>query len=125
MSIVKKLPAVLMAAVGICFSVAGTALAETVLFDKIVTYPDNVLLVNLIHRGEAKICFRTTDNKISSITISNLDRSSEIHMMVVSDQQCIPKSIQNYAAMIYVSVTDPDDDHPTASKSVHLRVTQR
>ena len=120
MSIVKKLPAVLIAAVGMSFSLAGTALAERILVDKTVAAGDTIEF-EPDNMAATTICFQTTDNKNGYIIIMDLMSQGMPEMTRTSPkQQCISKSFNNMPG--FIDVLGPE--HPTLSQSIRVIVKQ-
>jgi hypothetical protein len=101
MSIVKKLPAVLIAAVGISLGFAGTALTEEPIFAEQTLGPDEELVVQAPGKRNTKICFKATDNLEPLLFILNManPRNPELLMFPYrmegrrvtreSDYQCV------------------------------------
>lgn len=132
MSIVKKLPAALIAAVGISFSVAGTALAEEPIFlvEKILGREERVDFVPRDTGRNVTLCFRTTDNKSDAVVYLKLIYVIDDGELDPSDakiedleanakEQCISRTMGDYmASVIYLGGTYQ------FGPSVRVRATQ-
>ena len=122
MSIVKKLPAVLMAAVGMSFSLAGAALAETIVIDKTVAAGDSIEVPATPDDMRSKtICFQTTDNKNGYIMIMDLMSQGIPELTrTTPQQQCVSKSFNRLPG--FIDVIGPG--HPALSQSIRVIVKQ-
>ena len=131
MSIVKTLPAVLIAAVGISFSFAGTALAEEPIFaEKTLGVREDLEIrpPNMLH---TKICFKATDNLKPNLMIMNMRDPQNLQMIRIprdmgsqtvsqeSDHQCITIFMRKLGGRV-INLGYRDSD----SKSVHVYVRQ-
>jgi hypothetical protein len=126
MSIVKKLPAVLIAAVGISFSFAGTALAETILLEEKTLGPQETLDLRPKDMRNTTLCFQTTDNLVGNLKlvyVTGSGRGMDVKMeslQASAKEQCISRSMGIYPAR----VINMQMDRPEFSRSVRVRATQ-
>ncbi|MEG3837770.1 hypothetical protein QUA46_15070 [Microcoleus sp. MON2_D6] len=126
MSIVKKLPAVLMAAVGISFSFASTALAQKILLGEKTLGLQEDVDFKPQNRSNMTICFQTTDNLPGSLILIYMasSNSSDIKMerlKATPTEQCISRSVYIIPARVS---NIGRDDIPGFSRSVRVRATQ-
>jgi hypothetical protein len=131
MSIVKKLPAVLIAAVGIFCCFAGTALADEIFVEKTLG-PTEDLDIDPPDMRNTKICFKATDNLQPRLLLVNmadyrnpqmLDLPRELSGQKVSQEsghQCISMSLRSMPAF----VRNLNMDDSSKSKSIHVYARQ-
>ncbi|MEG3981489.1 hypothetical protein QUA08_12000 [Microcoleus sp. T3B2] len=126
MSFVKKLPAVLIAAVGISFSFAGAALAETILLGEKTLGPQETLNLMPKDMRNITLCFQTTDNLVGNLKLVYVTGSGGGMDVKIEDlrasaqEQCISRSLGIYPAR----VINMQMDRPEFSRSVRVRATQ-
>lgn len=133
MSIVKKLPAVLIAAVGISFSVAGTALAEEPIFAERTLASRDDFIIKPPDRRNTTICYKATDNLEPYLLMAIADRQGGFKIISIpygieraglevsqeSDHQCITMTV-GYSAMM----TNVGRKELNESQSVHVYARQ-
>jgi hypothetical protein len=123
MSFVKKLPAVLIAAVGISFGFVGTALAETtVLADKTLGAQEEFRFKPQDMR-DTTICFQTTDNLPGYLKVTYLaGRDVKTESIDASPKEkCITRSM----SMIFpVIVLNFPKNNPGLSRAVRVYAKQ-
>ena len=122
MSFVKKLPAVLIAAVGISFGFVGTALAETtVLADKTLGAQEDFEFTPQDGRNTT-ICFQTTDNLPGYLKVTYLSgRYPKTESIDASPKEkCISRSMTIFP----VSVLNFPKNNPGLSRSVRVYAKQ-
>jgi len=122
MSIVKKLPAVLIAAVGISLSFAGTALAETILLGEKTLGPQETLDLRPKDMKNTTLCFQTTNNLVGNLKLVYFT-GGEVKvesLQASAKEQCISRSMGIYPAR----VINMQMDRPEFSQSVRVRATQ-
>lgn len=120
MSIVKTLPAVLIAAVGISFGFVGTALADTIIkADKILVPENDELVFKPSHMGGSTICFQTTDKLEGYIMIMpGMDEPDLLE--ATPTEKCISKSTGRMPIIIVGAFRDLPDE----SKSIRVYVKE-
>jgi hypothetical protein len=128
MSISKKLPAVLIAVVGISFSFVGTTLAQTILVDNKTLGPQEDLEFTPPNMNNTTLCFQTTDNLRGMLVVLYISGGSmssgyepKFENFDVSPQEkCISKGFSTLPVTV-INVASPD--HPFLSKSIRVRAT--
>ena len=125
MSIVKKLPAVLIATVGISFSFAGAALAERILLGETTLGAQEDVDFEPKDRRNMTICFQTTDNLPGNLKLIYMTSSSSSDIKIENlnaspQEQCISRSVY----IIPARVINFPMDKPGLSRSVRVRATQ-
>lgn len=126
-TIVKKLPAVLIAAVGISFGFTGTALAD-ILVEKTLAPGESLdFYLGIEGMGNDKkditICFQTTDNLPTKILIVHGYDDPPNFVDASPEKQCVTSSINNGRSG---SVDFPRfmGNLPGGSKAVRVTLTQ-
>ena len=131
LSIVKKLPAVLIAAVGISFGFAGTALAGEIFAEKTLGSEEH-LRIRPPNRSNTIICYKATDNKEPNLIIISVadiqnprlimipDDMEDLKVSQESGHQCISINLGIMGVVRNSGYTDPS----TKSQSIHVYVRQ-
>lgn len=132
MSIVKKLPVVLIAAVGMSFSFVGTALAQEPIFAEATLGFREDLIIEPPDMRNTKICFKATDNLKPSLMIINMVNPRNPEMLRFpndmggrqvtqeSDYQCVSISMRQMPSIV-INGGFPDDGE---SQSLRVYVRQ-
>jgi len=126
MSIVKKLPAVLIAAVGISLGFVGTALAETILLGEKTLGPQETLELRPTDIRNTTLCFQTTDNLVGNLKMLYIISSGGGIDVKIEDvqasakEQCISRRMGIYP----VRIINMQRNRPEFSRSVRVRATQ-
>lgn len=123
MSIAKKLPAVLIAAVGISFSFVGTALAQTILLGEKTLGPEEEFQFRPEDRRNTTLCFQTTDNLPGELTLIYFTGGWDVE---VEDLEASPKEkcISRSMNIIPVTVINMQMERPEFSRSVRVYAKQ-